>query len=290
MPEEGVMSVNTMNVSSETQTLQFTTPVHERVRYSFYSKAGTAEENWAMSQFGEESLAGTFKERLGRRLSGMNVRLAWSLILNPMNARVLCREDFSRSIALPCVVELRIPEQAGEGIRLERHEALVLGTGGCGVLALSYINEDGRPGLLAAHAGRDSLVDKAYIQDGTPSRPYFSIIGALAAYAEQQGGKREEMILRSFGTVPWQDFPHSTEDPVHGTYNELLLGRLEWRYGDSPIKIGPGDCEYLCLSSLIEAQALEERIVLKHDHNRELPAGYALHPEPWRNFSAIVCE
>jgi copper oxidase (laccase) domain-containing protein len=134
-----------------------------------------------------------------------------------------------------------------DAVMLESGQSALIVTGDCPTLALSNIKTGE---AVAAHAGRDSLLDRILIDTGTPSRPEESVVGMIMKYTGWNGSDLRGFIAA--GIAP-EHFSHSFNDRVHGERNKKMIEWIVDRYGNICIQgeISEGKID---MKALIRAQ------------------------------------
>lgn len=240
-----------------------------------------------------------YKQRLGSALAYQGIRTASAPTVRNMSGVILAPEQFPLWLVLPCGVLLKRPAVPCDGTFIGKGEAFSMAAAGCLLAALTFYDRQGEPTCIAAHAGKASLVDLGLVFEGEASRPHFGVIEAMVVAATERGGYPADMVLRTFFAKPWEDYRHSTDDPVYGEKNFALVSELESRYGCEAgvIAYDPYGDEYLCLEKLAEAQARHAGIEHVHTEGFSLPHNgpfaYTTHQnpalaDPMRNLVTLV--
>jgi hypothetical protein len=172
-----------------------------------------------------------------------------------------------------------------DGTVIGKRDGFIMTAGGCPLIVLTGTSIDGADICIVAHAGRESLIDRQAVLKNRPSRVYFSVVNAMAAYARNKCKARiETLVLRSFFALPSKRFIH---DPCaanlkHRDYNRRLHKYLnEQGYSVALYSAGGKIC--FCLSELIRLQAEQEGILTVDTSQRGLPEygdhAYTQHPD-----------
>jgi hypothetical protein len=104
---------------------------------------------------------------------------------------------------------------------------------------------------MAAHAGRDSLVDRELILNKKPGRKHFSIIDAVV----EESGPRNREELRAFICGATSAHVHSLEkSSQYAEYNWKLVRYLESTFPSA--QSVQGDELYLSITNLIKEQLI----------------------------------
>ena len=244
-------------VAHESGLFSFKTPASDRAPYDVVFRAPT-EHNWSLTQLYDSEVpprhAAEFRERLGKTLALRNIRTAYAPTVRHMSGVVLNGRKFTDETPLSCGVRILRPSHPCDGVPLERFGSFLMSAGGCLLLVLSGSGLRG-PVCIAAHAGRNSLVDMYLILKNKPSRSDHSIVNAMARHARLLGLRLKDATLRIFGGIPWQAFPHARDDPDHGRSNRMLLAYLDVHYDGEMVRIRDDGAECICISTLAQRQA-----------------------------------
>ncbi len=238
--------------------LSFSAPDSDPVQYAVRCEA-PRNFNWSFNGLyaGIDHERKVFEHRLSYALAARGIRIAYAPTVRRMSGAILRPEQFVSMRPLPKGVLVLRPELPCDGTFIGAGDGFSMAAAGCILAALTFRDQEGEPVCIAAHAGKASLVDLDLVFARTPSRPRFGVIDAMVAAGTAHGGNPADMTLRSFFAKPWEDYRHSTDDPVHGEKNFLLVSELENRYGCDAGVIAYdsyGD-EFLCLEKLAAAQA-----------------------------------
>ncbi|MEK7650432.1 MAG: laccase domain-containing protein [Patescibacteria group bacterium] len=110
--------------------------------------------------------------------------------------------------------------------------------------------------VMAAHAGRDSLFDRAFASGIQNIReetwPIKSIILRMLEWVKSFGEPSESIHVFSCVGIGAESYPHRFDDPRHGRANQRVWEYLKQRYGHNGAFVG----ENLDLHELIRLQAL----------------------------------
>ncbi len=239
------------------------TPSSELVQYSTQCEAPQIVENGGVevlsfTQLGEPAFSERLRSSIPRGISHV-----YAPTVARMSSVVLGPERFTDIYPLGSGVNVYRPgfqknsnEKEGcDGTLVGPSEGFVGSFAGCPFIVLSGPTHTGEKLCLAAHAGRDSLMDKRLIASGTASRSHFSIVDALVAFARKQHADPRELTLRSFFSIPWEAYPHNLNDPEYAQINRQRYVFLGQHQRDDGIFIQKDGVLHFCLSSLIQYQA-----------------------------------
>lgn len=211
-------------------SLAFRSPAFEPVRYSVECiparEATGSVRNWSLTQLSDYTYLSRLREALPDgecRYYAPSVYAMSGAMATHVSFTDIYELDRFRNIRRPGYREgtdTRIP---CDGTVIGPKEGFVMTAGGCPLLVLSGTGECGRCLCIVAHAGRDSLIDPFRVGKAASPRLHEGVVESMVAYARQHFfAKPNELILRSFFSLPWQAFPHDPRDAAHGAANEQL--------------------------------------------------------------------
>jgi copper oxidase (laccase) domain-containing protein len=255
-----------------------------------------APENWALRGLSEEAnedfnpgVTGRLRTLLGRHRVG---RL-YLPSPNFFNAELVAAD----ALWVPWTKNVVFRGKHAEGVLLDKiGDAVGIASSDCPTIIARN-----RASLLAvaAHAGRESLYDKAAIFDGAPLRQYASVVDAIvAALAPGHRGIDGITAHVSCG-ISVEVFSHPTSHPKNGERNAALVRYFRDRWGASCVSDdGLGRID---LFEVIAAQFADlgiKRTALTRDsactyEDTSLARGYTWHShrregDGKRNFVLIV--
>ena len=142
-------------------------------------------------------------------------------------------------------------EIPADGIMLPRGEAFVMSAAGYPVLIA-----EGGEYMIVAHAGRDSLIDRALVGSGERSRQNMSVVTAIMERFWQYKISPSLVSFRVMFAMPSSAFVHHFEHSVPGKFNRKLLQFLQ---KSAPNAIGEETGESFCLDlgALIMEQGID---------------------------------
>lgn len=117
--------------------------------------------------------------------------------------------------------------------------------------------------VVAAHAGRDCLVDRTHLETGTPSRPHESVVdGIMYKFLEWNVRAQDLDVFITCG-IGGGYFYHRPTDQKYGATNRKLIAHFR-RLGDYCV-LAPDTLGGICLPAIIRAQfakygVLEDKI------------------------------
>jgi hypothetical protein len=139
-----------------------------------------------------------------------------------------------------------------DGISLKWGENFMMSGGGCPVIVLTGLNKKGEMICIAAHASRESLIDRKFLLGEEP-RTNESVVYALAKNAYLQGCLLSKTTLRIFFQIRSDGFAHELDHETHGEYNKKLVEYVSSH--DPQACVIRENVAYLDIKKLITAQA-----------------------------------
>ncbi len=153
-----------------------------------------------------------------------------------------------------------LPDPKGNGgknpVGLPAVEGAWFATADCAVVVL-HSSVTGK--TVAFHAGRDSLIERAFVMRGKQKRDHASVVDAAMA----QFTLYEKCFLRAFICGATRAHFHQN-DPAHAEYNGKLREYLSEKYPDSYGESLSGDLE-VSIQSIIVTQLIRRHTVIDTD-------------------------
>lgn len=117
----------------------------------------------------------------------------------------------------------RGPKADGIVLR-EPTETFAMSSADCALIVIKAGNS-----VVAAHAGRDSVLDRIFIDsDGEKKgRDYFSVVDAAMASIPSSFPKKDIEAYIGFSISKGQHFAHPFDHPVYGASNQKMIHHLE---------------------------------------------------------------
>lgn len=164
------------------------------------------------------------------------------------------------------VVMFRNPAAPADGTLLrDPGDAGIFSAGGCGVIVTTI---DDR--LIFAHAGRESLIDRARILDDRPRR-HESVVDSIMEAYRGLGYKSHQLTrLKAwmFYSIKPEDFLHRYDDTTYGEYNRRVGTDLEARgLGEGVQRVSGGvelDLPLVARARFIQQGVPSNNIHLEH--------------------------
>lgn len=170
----------------------------------------------------------------------------WALQVTRGDARVSRSESFSECVGAGGVT-IHMKHKT-DGVVIPRGGAFWLASADCPTIVV-WCKSTGF--TIAAHAGRDSLLDRKRIETGIKSREHESVVDAiLEKLTNRQIPELHVFVCCGIGG---EHFVHSVDDPIHGAFNVLMFKDNINRYGNDCI-VGEKSRGALSLYDLIRAQ------------------------------------
>lgn len=186
----------------------------------------------------------TREEAEGNRFSHQRLALQtyggdlWMPQVNGCNALVLdtrCAKDAGQ------FSETTQPEETpriyggakADGLLLRKGSSAGFLTADCPTLVVMDVKKEL---LLAAHAGRDSLLDRGQIYSGEPTRENFSVIEGVMKVLRKYKVRAEDLFVGVYCGIGWQHFAHSFSKKGYKKKNRQLFSYLRKVYGPQCFK------------------------------------------------------
>ncbi len=182
------------------------------------------------------------------------------------NGEIISPAQLSRVFILGSGVTMfRNPAVPADGTLLrDPGDAGIFSAGGCGVIVTTI---DDR--LIFAHAGRESLIDRARILDGRPRRHESVVDSIMEAYHGLGYTSHQLTRLKVwvFYSIRPEDFLHEFNDAVHSTYNCRVGTDVHARLGRGARRVRDGielDLPAIAQAQFVQLGVPERNIRLEH--------------------------
>lgn len=194
-----------------------------------FSAACFAGSHWTLSQIRTPELAkanATFAEELATALRGVGAARAFAPNPTEFNGKVIEPEALTTKIDLPYgVAAYRNTALPADGAYLRRAgDAGIFSAGGCGMVVVAC-----KEHLLFAHAGRESLLDRAWVRTrgASRSRPADLVDNLVDALLEKGCVVGDIFAWPMYFIAP-SEFVHHRDDkdPAHAEYNRAAMAFL----------------------------------------------------------------
>ncbi len=204
------------------------------------------------------NISGDESELVLRRVGAVAQGLGVSKIFAPrpakFNAEIVAADDLKEEIVLAdedrSVIMYRGID--ADGVEFPKHDqngyyAFWLSSADC-ITIVARHSETGH--TIAAHGGRDCLVDRGRINGGTP-RKFESVVHAIA----DRFSKTERKALKVFMTcgIGPEHFEHRCDDAKYGQANAKMIFDIQRKWGATSIHGDPFEGK-ISLSEVIRSQ------------------------------------
>lgn len=260
----------------------FQTTPHEPCEYTVQCHASQGFD-WSLRHLANSTVEQiNYTTQLGLVIAAENRRSAYAPRVSHMSALVYPQQAFTLGTDICRGVTLWRTLGPSDGVVLPSNGLFVMSAGGCPALVLTARSFAGTSICIVAHAGLASLIDEGVLAGHAP-REHASVVAAMVEAACGLSADPFTLTLRSFYAIPWEAFPRALRDRRHGEKNAVVVKHLETHWGNDVVKRSDGT-EFVCLTSLIEAQAEAAGIPRVEARGYELPLNgryaYTSHHNP----------
>ena len=210
--------------------------------------------------------------RVGRALAGLVAINVYAPNPTAFNGEILLRKNLTDVFGLGSGVLLhRKREPKADGVFLtDKGDAFTFSGGGCGMVVVSL-----RTDLIAAHAGRESLLDRQeVVTDGKEKSRERDLADNILVNLGACGGDMHSVHSWPLYFIRPEEFAHRPDDPKHHAYNCAAARYLSAKYGAHAGQVEDGtlymDLPRIFQKQLVERGVPEENIHLEHAY---LPRG-----------------
>lgn len=186
-------------------------------------------------------------DRLTEELNGLGIRDIFAPNVAVASGKVINPHNLTDRIWLRGTMLHRDHSFPADGVLLRTEQAFLMSTAGCPVIIAST-----RSHVIAAHAARDSLIDRGVIT-GRPTRENLSVVDAIIEKFRIGGTCADDIVMTMLFSIPAKKFPHDGDHPKHGAYNRKLVTFIEKHYPDGILT--EGGVTYLNLEQVFVGQA-----------------------------------
>ncbi|MCK6462984.1 MAG: laccase domain-containing protein [Candidatus Pacebacteria bacterium] len=170
------------------------------------------------------------------------------------NAEVVWEKSFRQKIRFRGGLTIRKGVFA-DGVVLEnRQDAFFVPSADCPTVVAT-----GKYIVIAAHAGRDCLLDKQKIHTGKRSRRNGSVVDAIMEKYIMAGEFIKDLRVFITCGIKAENFRHPINHPQYGKKNEVLINHLLTEYGEDCLKGNPEEGK-ISLDGLIKTQFLRHGV------------------------------
>ena len=164
-------------------------------------------------------------------LRKMRVQKIFAPNVTQMNARIIDSTQLKINIPLGKNIILhRNHRILADGIFLEPGEAFAMSSSGCPII-LAVAGKK----MIAAHAGRDSLVDRDAVMGRTTQR-HVSVVDTIIDEFLKRRFSRGEISMCMLFAIPPRMFEHRLDHPQYGEYNQKFWEFANKRWPDGVIQ------------------------------------------------------
>lgn len=202
------------------------------------------DRNWSLGNLYTQQDAYTHTELaqdLRFQLETIGAEHVFAPTPTKFNGKIILPSTLTTRIVLSDkLVLLRNKEDPADGTFLQAQgDAGIISAGGCPIIVASYLGQ-----LIFAHAGRDCLIDRTWIdtdytEKGRPNESVVdSILEAFKATRPDRVFNPDNVEAWAFGSIQSKDFYDDLEDPLWGTRNQKTSDYIRERFGEEAV-----DCE-----------------------------------------------
>lgn len=164
------------------------------------------------------------------------------------NAEIVWEKSFRHKIRIRGGLTIRKGVFA-DGVVLEnKQEAFFIPSADCPTVIAA-----GKYVVIAAHAGRDCLLDKQKIHTGKRSRRNEGVVDAIMEKYLMAGEFIKDLHVFITCGIKSENFPHPINHPRYGKKNKILIKHLLEKYGNGCLKGKPEE-GLISLDDLIKKQ------------------------------------
>lgn len=207
-----------------------------------------------------------FVERLARALSNLGAMHAYAPNVVPASGAMANPEELATDIPIGRSIDYplhlwRNQYHPADGTVLTRPgDAGIFSAGGCPMIVMKWRNQVG-----FAHAGRDSLLDRELMLNGTKSRRYESVVDALIAKLRVARDQLFDAHVWVLWSIRPEDFAHPFDHTVHGKANQVMARYIIDTFGQKCARI-TATAVHLDLPELIQRQCMLDGIPPRNIH------------------------
>ena len=213
---------------------------HENVRCTAVCVAPN-DVDWSLKDlYTPESGDSPFAREVADSLYEHGVRgTVFGPTVTDMNAHLTDADKLTTEILLPHGITLyRNPGLKADGLPLsaDAGETFVMSGGGCPIIVAIGDGE-----VIAAHASRDSMIDRTRVMTGSQSRQHESVLHAIVREFKDWDISPSQVHVHVYFSVPAAAFTHDFSDAAYGAFNRALHRDLRKRgLGDDVMQKATG--------------------------------------------------
>ncbi len=197
---------------------------------------------------GKNSLA----REIAQAAAGAGARIVWLPYAGSFNGRVCHQTEFTRRFFVNTGgLRGNVMMQTGataDGLFIPIGHAFAMTSGDCPTIVATDI-KSGK--TIAAHAGRDCLIDRERVKNGAPGRHHPSVVDAIVdRFTRQEIDRLRIFVCAGIGAI---HFNHRWAHPLWGEFNKRLINYVSEMFGEHCVVSDPTEgC--LDLQAIIKAQ------------------------------------
>lgn len=210
------------------------------------------------------SLAGEQANAVMVRLSHLCGELEISDIYAPrpatFNAEICTPQDLTEKIGMshPHAGYTLYRGCDADGVVVPARSAFFIGSADC----ITIVAHNPRDGMtIAAHGGRDCLVDRTRINREGPQRRFESVVDAIMARFHERAAP-DLLVFLTCGIGP-ENFSHLCDDEKYGPGNMRMVLDILAKWGSTCL-VGDHFQGKVCLSEIIRAQFIRHGVLPHH--------------------------
>lgn len=248
-----------------------------------------ARGGWTLKElYSQESLDRdpASRTRLGTALAGYVGSAVFAPSVGYHSGAILSHvRDLNRRIEFPNGITMyRNADVRADGVFLKPGQSFVMSAAGCMAVVAAGVAEDGSSHLIAAHASRDSMLDRRLIEDERPSRKHESVVEAIVEAMRKRNVSPDAIVIRGYFSLPRKCFEHPFEHPEYGEYNLKMAAYVSARWGNDCVSVedtDEGQSAFLDIPFLLVHQANELGVAdaaCEHSFKLSGPFAHTRHP------------
>ncbi len=248
-------------MSPQIATLETPRAIKEFFSNSVHISIFGKPHNWSLKDINSPDSI-QFQAHLAHIAQQCDVRDIYAPNSSTFNALLCDPRELYLHIALTPEKDIMLHRGAfADGVVIPKGAAMFIASADCPTL---IVHDKETDVLIAAHAGLGCLVDRSAMIHNKPERHHQSIIDVIMRYVS---GFEKKIDVQVVGGIKPKHFVYSTNHPVYGEANRLLLEGISDKYGPDIIQ-GGMETGCISLTALIESQFNKydaSRFNIKHD-------------------------
>jgi len=196
---------------------------------------------------------GHLASRLSSILFSFEIKEAFAPNVAAFSGHIANTGDMTTRIFLDHAILRRNRKLPADGVFLDPEQGFVMSAAGCPIILASGGNY-----FIAAHAGRDSLIERNTVTGKQPRREHQSVVDAIVDKFWRRGVPKRDIAMVMMFSIPTEAFEHRFDHPTYGEYNRLLDDFVRTRWPDCMTN---GDNSmFLSLERVFAEQAVQHGI------------------------------